>query len=294
MSPDSQTGIYAALVRRPVATVMACLAALVFGAVSYTNLPLNLMPDLDYPTLTVRTEFPGAAPGEVESYVSREVEESLSTIPGLNTIESISRAGLSDVVLEFEWDTDMDESAQLVRERLGLLDMQDEVGRPLVLRYDPNLEPILSLVLVGTGSSRNSERRLTELRRMAEEETRPALERIPGVAAVKIRGGLEEEVTVALNEGLLHARGFTAAEVIDRLKAENINLAGGSLLEGQTEYLIRTLNEFKGPEQIRDLVLVSRSGGIARLRDLAEVSVRPREREVVGRVAGGEAVEIAV
>ncbi len=283
--------VQATLVRRPVATIMACLAAVVFGAVSYTNLPLNLMPDLDYPTITVRTEYPGAAPAEVESYVSEEIEEELSTVPGLASIESVSRAGLSDVILEFEWDTDMAEVSQAVRERLGLLSLIDEASRPLVLRYDPNLDPIVRLALAAEDDSIEA---LVTARRLAEDELRPALERLPGVAAVKVRGGLEREVAVEVHEGLLHARGFTVQDVVSRLSEENINLAGGSLLEGQTEYLIRTLNEFRGPEEIADLHLMNQQGGIARLGDLAEVAVRPKEREVVGRVGGREAVEIAV
>jgi len=281
---------------------MACLAALVFGVVSYTNLPLNLMPDLDYPTLTVRTEYPGAAPGEVETYVSVVLEESLSTVPGLSRVESISRAGLSDVVLEFEWNTDMDESAQVVRERLGLVNLQEEVRRPLVLRFDPNLEPILRLALyrlpdsgeATEDSASRLERQLIALRRMAEDEIRPAIERIQGVAAVKVRGGLEQEVRVEVDEGLLHARGITLATVVDRLRSENVNIAGGSLLEGQTEYLIRTLNEFGSAEDISNLMLTDGEGRVSRLGDLANVTLVPRDREVVGRVASGEAVEIAV
>ena len=279
------------LVGRPVATIMGFLAAVVFGLVSYTNLPLNLMPDLDYPTLTVRTEFEGAAPGEVETQVSRPLEESLSTVPGLVSLESISRAGVSDVVLEFEWNSDMAGLAQAVRERLGLLTLPDEAKRPLVLRYDPNLDPILRLSLAGGDDSDQS---LIRLRRVADEEVRRALETLPGVAAVKVRGGLEREVAVEVHEGLLHARGFSIENVIARLAQENINLAGGSLLEGQTEYLIRTLNEFQGPDDIRDLHLFGPDGKYARVGDIASVEVRAKEREVVGRAGGKEAVEIAV
>ncbi|MBJ94066.1 MAG: acriflavin resistance protein [Rickettsiales bacterium] len=287
-------GVYSALVARPVATIMAFLAAVVFGAVSYTNLPLNLMPDLDHPTLTVRTEFPGAAPGEVDTYLSDVLEESLSTVPGLLHMESISRAGLSDVVLEFEWNTDMDESAQLVRERLGLMRLQTEGRRPLVLRFDPNLEPILRLALFDSGKRGDSDQRLMALRTMAEDELRRVLERIPGVAAVKVHGGLEQEIRVEVNEGLLHARGLTLSDVVTRLSSENVNIAGGALIEGEVEYLIRTLNEFSGPEQIADLILRTPSGEGVRVRDFAAVSVEPREREIVGRVEQGEAVEIAV
>ena len=283
--------IYEILVQRPVATIMGFLAAVVFGLVSYQNLPLNLMPDLDYPTLTVRTEYPGAAPGEVESQVSRPIEESLSTVPGLASLESISRAGMSDVILEFDWDSDMTDLSQAVRERLALLDLGDEVGRPLVLRYDPELDPMLRIAVGGSSDDMSS---LIALRRLAEDEIKRAIETLPGVAAVKVLGGLEKEVTVEVNEGLLAARGFTVEQLAQRLQQENINLAGGSLLEGQTEYLIRTLNEFRSAAEIEDLYMFGEDGRSARIGDVANVVERTREREVVGRLGGHEAVEVAV
>jgi len=291
---DEQPGsrsIYSLLVERPVATIMAFLAALVFGFVSYQSLALNLMPDLDYPTLTVRTEYAGAAPGEVESQVSRPIEESLSTVPGLASLESVSRAGMSDVILEFDWDSDMTDLSQSVRERIALLDLGDEVGRPLVLRYDPELDPILRIAM---GGKDNTSHGLVALRRLAEDEIKRSIETLPGVAAVKVLGGLEREVTVEVNEGLLHARGFTLAQLVQRLQQENINLAGGSLLEGQTEYLIRTLNEFKSPKEIEDLYLFGAESQVVRIGEVAQVVERTRDREVVGRLAGAEAVEIAV
>ena len=291
MDTPPSSSIYGILVGRPVATIMAFLAAVVFGLVSYQSLPLNLMPDLDYPTLTVRTEYAGAAPGEVETQVSRTIEESLSTVPGLSSLESVSRAGVSDVVLEFDWDSDMTDLSQAVRERLALLDLGDEVGRPLVLRYDPELDPMLRLAVGGLGTSQED---LVALRRLAEDEIKREIETLPGVAAVKVLGGLEREITVEANEGLLAARGFTVEQLAARLQQENINLAGGSLLEGQTEYLIRTLNEFRAASEIEDLYLFGEDGRSARIGDVARVVERTREREVIGRLAGTEAVEIAV
>jgi len=294
LSMTERTGsrsIYEVLVQRPVATIMAFVAAVVFGFVSYQSLPLNLMPDLDYPTLTVRTEYPGAAPGEVESQVSRPIEESLSTVPGLASLESISRAGISDVVLEFDWDSDMTDLSQAVRERLALLNLGEEVGRPLVLRYDPELDPMLRIAVGATGSSATD---LVSLRRLAEDEIKRAVETLPGVAAVKVLGGLEREVTVEVNEGLLAARGFTVEQLAARLQQENINLAGGSLLEGQTEYLIRTLNEFKSASEIEDLYMFGEGGRSARIGEVARVVERTKEREVVGRLGGAEAVEVAI
>ncbi|MCO4769068.1 MAG: efflux RND transporter permease subunit [Deltaproteobacteria bacterium] len=289
--PTGSRSIYEVLVQRPVATIMGFLAAVVFGFVSYQSLPLNLMPDLDYPTLTVRTEYPGAAPGEVESQVSRPIEESLSTVPGLASLESISRAGMSDVILEFDWDSDMTDLSQAVRERLALLNLGEEVGRPLVLRYDPELDPMLRIAVGGKGDDVSD---LVALRRLAEEEIKRAVETLPGVAAVKVLGGLEREVTVEVNEGMLAARGFTVEQLASRLQQENINLAGGSLLEGQTEYLIRTLNEFKAADEIESLYMFGDGGRSVRIGEVADVIERTKEREVVGRLGGAEAVEIAV
>ena len=278
-------------VGRPVTVIMGALAALVFGLVSYGNLPLNLMPDLSYPTITVRAEVEGAAPEEVEQTLARPLEEALSTVPGLLRMESESRAGRCDVILEFDWKSDMSDLAQTVRERIGLVPLPDGVRRPLVLRYDPNLDPILRIALTGADDSSAG---LVRLRRIAEDEVRRAVESLPGIAAVVVKGGLEREVRVELDEGLLHARGLWPADVVSRLEQENLNLAGGSLLEGQTEYLIRTLNEFHSTDELLDVLVPARGGGSVRLGDVATITTKEKEREVVGRMSGHEAVEIAI
>ena len=121
---------------------MVFIAAVVFGFFSYERLAITLMPELSYPTLTVRTEFPGAAPEEVENDISRPIEEALGVIGGLSRISSISRAGVSDVVLEFSWDTDMSDAIQDTLEKLDLVFLTDEAERPLILRFDPSLDPV--------------------------------------------------------------------------------------------------------------------------------------------------------
>ena len=130
------------VVERPVATWMLAIAAAVFGLVSYQRLPLNLMPDLSYPTITVRTEIPGYAPEEVEVQISRRIEEALATTPGLVELESRSRAGMSDVILEFSWGTDMNKASQSIREQLQTTFLPDDADRPLILRFDPAEELI--------------------------------------------------------------------------------------------------------------------------------------------------------
>ncbi len=191
-----QASLHSFPTSRPVAILMIFLAAVVFGALSYGRLPLMLMPELSYPTLTVRTDYPGAAPEEVEADISRPIEEALGVIGGLAKISSISRAGISDVVLEFSWDMDMDDASQEVLEKLDRVFLPVEAERPLILHYDPSLDPVLELSLSGKGELYEGESGLRRLRRIADIQLRRLLEPVKGVAAVRIRGGLEEEVHV--------------------------------------------------------------------------------------------------
>ncbi len=285
--PKGSGGIYEVVVDRPVAISMVFIAAVVFGVVSYTRLPLNLFPDLTYPTLTVRTEYPGAAPEEVETQVCRPLEEELSTIPGLVEISSISRAELGDVILEFDWDTNMDEVSQMARERMSRMMLPAETQRPILLRYDPSLDPILRIGITGGDNE-------YLLRHLSENIVKRKLEVLSGVAAVKVRGGLEREIAIELDEGLLAKRGLTIEGVAGRLAAENLNLAGGSIKEGDTEYLIRTLNEFRSVEEIREVLIPCPDGTPTRLGDLGTVTASHREREVVGHIDGTSSVEIRV
>lgn len=287
---------YRFTVTRPVAVLMVFLAVVVFGVFSIRLLPLNLMPDISYPRLTVRTEYPGAAPAEVENNVSRPMEEILGVVTGLTRISSISRGGYSDVVLEFAWDTDMDEANQDVLEKLDAIKptLPTEVKQPLILRYDPTLDPVLTLSVSGEGDAFEGVAGLKYLRRIADRDIRRLLEPLEGVAAVKVKGGLEEEIQVRLDEDQLRRTNINVDTVIKRLQAENINLAGGSMRDGRTRYLVRTVNEFRDLADIRELVVVSREGRDIKLRDIAEVISGFKDRDVITRVDGREAVEIEV
>jgi HAE1 family hydrophobic/amphiphilic exporter-1 len=279
---------------RPVAILMLFLAAVVFGYLSYGRLPLTLMPELSYPTLTVRTEYPGAAPEEVENDISRPIEEELGVIPGLRKINSISRAGISDVVLEFAWDSDMSDGTQDVLEKLDLVFLPDEAKRPLILHYDPSLDPVMELSLSGGGKRFEGERGLRRLRRLADLQIKKELDPVKGVAAVRVRGGLEEEIHVRLEEEALRRSGVSIQQVIDRLAQENINVAGGTLKEGRTEYLVRTLNEYTDVGQIGETIVASFKGRDVRIRDLGEVAYSHKEREILTRTDGGESVQIDI
>lgn len=279
---------YAFTTRRPVAILMAVMAVCVFGWVSYKRLALTLMPDISYPTLTVRTEYPGTAPEEIENLISRPLEQELGVVPRLVRINSISQAGQSDVILEFAWDADMNSVAQDIREKVDRVQLPDDAERPLLLRYDPSLDPILRFGLHGPQS-------LYELRYLAEHEIKRTLEALDGVAAVKVKGGLEEEYQVRVDERKLALLGLDINTLNTRLAQGNVNLPGGNLHEGQTEYLVRTMNEFRTLDEIGGLIIARQPTGVdVRLRDIAEVTASHKELEVLTRVNGRESIEIEV
>lgn len=298
ISPEARRGMerFRFTTTRPVAVLMVFCAVMVFGAFSLRLLPVNLMPEISYPKLTVRTEYPGAAPAEVENDVARPLEEVLGVVTGVTRLSSVSTAGNCDVVMEFAWDTDMDDANQDVLEKLDAIRPQlpDDVKAPLILRYDPTLDPVLVLSLSGDGETFEGVDGLKYLRRIADREVKRILEPLDGVAAVKIKGGLEEEIHVDIDEDALRRTNVAISAVTQRLQAENINLAGGSMREGRTRYLIRTVNEFESLEDLRDTVIEVRDGREIRLRDLAEVTSAYKDREVITRVGGDEAIEIEI
>ncbi|MSU52654.1 MAG: hypothetical protein EXS41_04570 [Opitutaceae bacterium] len=279
---------YAFTVTRPVSILMVVMAVVVFGWVSLQRLALTLMPNMSYPTLTVRTVYPGTAPEEMESVVSRPLEQQLGVIPKLVSISSVSKAGQSDVTLEFQWKTDMDLVSQEVREKIDRLRLPEGAQRPLLLHFDPSLDPILRVGLAGPQS-------LFELRHIAEHDVKRRLESLNGVAAVQVKGGLEEEFLVAIDESKLSQLRLDITQIGQRLAAGNVNMPGGNLREGQTEYVIRTLNEFKTIEEIGALI-VSRTNNAVdiRLRDIATVTRFHKDRDVITRVNGRESVEIEI
>jgi HAE1 family hydrophobic/amphiphilic exporter-1 len=299
---DEPEGRLAFVTTRPVAITMFMVAIAVFGLVSLGKLPVDLLPDISYPTLTVRTTYLGAAPEDVEDRISERVQEALATLPRLVRSTSISRAETSDVVLDFDWGTEMTFAVQDVRDKLDSVFLPQGAERPLILRYDPNLDPILRIGVrsaeragaVDDGGALTHERELVALRWIAEHKIQRELESIPGVAAVQVRGGLEEEIRVRVDPFKMAAQELDPAALAMRLAQENINASGGLIREGSTEYLVRTLNEFQTVAEIEDLAIERRGEATIRIRDIATVERTHRERDVVTQLDGREAVEVAI
>lgn len=298
-------------IRRKVTIAMFTLGIVLFGFVSLSRLKINLLPELSYPTLTVRTEYPGAAPAEIENLVTKPIEEALGVVKNVEQVQSISRSGQSDVTLEFAWGTEMDFASIDVREKLDALQLPLEVERPVILRFDPTLDPIMRYAFhieESTGEGEPSVNftslaeeepasnisNLKKLRRFADEQIKKELESSTGVASVKISGGLEEEIQVSIDQQRLSHLGISLEQVTQILGAENINLSGGKLEEGTQQYLVRTLNQFQNVDQIQNVVVTIQNGTPVYLKDIAEVSQGYKEREAITRLNGQEAVEIAI
>ncbi|MDX1403339.1 MAG: efflux RND transporter permease subunit [Woeseiaceae bacterium] len=281
---------------RRVTIAMFTVAIVLFGMVSLSRLKVNLLPDVSYPTVTVRTELTGAAPAEIENLLTKPIEEAVGVIRNVRVVRSVSRAGQSDVTLEFLWGTDMDIAGVDVRERVDIIELPLEASRPLLLRFDPSSEPIMRLGLLHKNQEveLGSAAVLKEMRRLAEDRIKNDLEAEEGTAAVKVSGGLEDEVQIHVDQQKLSQLAISIEQVAERIRAENVNLSGGRLEEGTQRYLVRTINEFQTVEAFADAIIANVANRPIYLRDVASVTRGYKEREAITRINGRESVELAI
>ncbi len=285
---DLKRSPYYFSLKRPVTATMIMLTAVVFGFLSYRLLPVNIMPEISYPSITVRTEYPGSAPEEVENVVTKPLEQTLSVVRNLVEISSISRAGYSDVLLEFDWDVNIDQVTQDVREKLDLVFLPEDVKPPLILRYDPSLDPLMRMGFTTDSLD------LLELRELIENLVKRELVKLSGVAAVKVKGGEEYEIRVKFSELLLSQYDISFEQIAQKLASENINIPGGRLKEGEAEYIIRTLNEFRGINEIEDIIIKAGDEKTVRLKDIAEVKKTAKDKLSLTKVKQSKSVEIEI
>jgi HAE1 family hydrophobic/amphiphilic exporter-1 len=285
---------------------MLFLAVILLGLISYMRLPIDLLPDVSYPRLVVYTSYPDVAPAEVERLITERIEAEAAAVPGVERVTSVSREGVSLVTLRFAWGTDMDFAMLNVRERLDNARdaLPESTTRPAILRVDPESDPILVLSVAGGED-------LWQTKELAETVFRRRLEQLDGVAQASVTGGLDREIQVEVNPGLLEAYGLTIEEISRALDQANVSAPGGTILQGRYRYPLRTLGEFETVEEINDVVVARQQpgGGVAggsgagapaqgvrlvRLRDVGRVIDGFAERESIARYGGGEAVGLLV
>ncbi|HEX5131164.1 MAG TPA: efflux RND transporter permease subunit, partial [Candidatus Krumholzibacteria bacterium] len=274
-------------IQRPVTVTMIFVATVVFGFVALSRLQLRLLPEISYPSLTIQTEYPDAAPAEVENFVTRPLEEAVGVISGLRAVRSVSKPGSSEIILEFSWKTSMQYAALDVRDKIDLIQLPRECKPPVILRYDPALDPVMRIGISGTDN-------LVRLRNLADYTIKKDLEAVDGVASARVLGGLEEEIQVELDERRLSSYGIPIAAVAARLAQDNVNQSGGRLRDKGAEFLLRTENEFQSVDDIANTIVREEAGRRVILADLGSVTRGHVERDVITRLNGEEVVEIAI
>ncbi|MFH1837148.1 MAG: efflux RND transporter permease subunit [Candidatus Omnitrophota bacterium] len=236
--------------RRPVTTVMIFAGVILFGVISLAKLPQELFPPITYPQLTVFTGYANAAPEEIETLLTKPVEEAVGTVSGIKAIRSVSKEGISLVMAEFDWDQNMDFASLRTREKIDLIKarLPRDASEPLVVAFNPFDMPIMTISVTG-------ERGEVELRRIAEDTIKEELEKIDGVASASVEGGLEREIAVEVIHNRLNTYGISIENVSDAITDANLNYPAGTIKESFYEYLIRTLGEFKEVREIEDVVV---------------------------------------
>ncbi len=268
-------------VERPVTTLMVFFGVLVIGAFCLTQLPIDLLPEMDLPAISVVTRYPGAAAEDVETKVTEILEDRIATVPDIKHILSTSKEGVSLIQLAFEWGTDLDTRANDVRDRIGLaeIDLPEDVEKPLVFKINMSDLPILFYGVMATES-------LPDLKRIVEDQIADPLKRLPGVGAVVIRGAVDRQVNIHFDRQRLASYGLTPQDIAAVVSRENQTIPGGDIKEGLTDYMVRVPGEFKSVEPMKRIVIASRNGSVVRLSDVATVEFGHEETTRLARVNG--------
>jgi len=254
-------------VKYPVANLMIFFAVLVWGLVSLVRLPLDLMPEIEPPAISVITVYEGASAEDVESKVTEVVENNLATISNLDKLTSRSMEGISVVSCRFKWGVNLDESSNDIRDKLEFAKrlLPDEIDTPIVFKFNTSMIPVLYF-------SVSSEKHYTQLYHLMDKNVADALKRLPGVGAVQVYGGRERQINIDLDRGRLEAYNISAQQVVNRLAQENITLPAGDLKIGFTDYDLRVPGEFSDPEQIKGIILAQQGEKTVYLKDVAQVA----------------------
>ncbi len=276
-------------IRRPVTTMMFFLIVVLFGVISFLRLPIDLMPDITYPSITVRTEYAHVGPEEIEQLITRPIEETVSSIQGVEKIQSNSTEGMSAVRVSFIWGTNLDEAANDVRSRVDRVRgrLPDDSESPVIYKFDLSAYPVMYIGMSGSLDP-------VEMYELAERQLKNRLERLPGVAAVEIRGGFRREIHVNLDRRKLTALNLSLESVLASLDAENLNLPAGRVDDGDLDVLVRTKGEYETLDEIRNTVVQVRDGVSILLKDIGTVEDSHEEITRVVRLNGVPGLRMAV
>ncbi|MET0646540.1 MAG: efflux RND transporter permease subunit [Pyrinomonadaceae bacterium] len=278
-------------IRRPVFAAMIVLSLVVVGAASYFSLGVDRFPSVDLPTVSVRTQLPGASSEEVETLVSQPIEEAVNTVEGIDELRSVSGPGISLVIATFKLDRNLETAAQDVRDRVAtVINRLPEEARerpPVVQKFNNDSAPVITIALTG-------ERSLRELTELADKSVRPQLERVGGVGAVNIVGGLDRAINVWVDAARLEAYQIPITAVQTALSRQNADIPGGNVTTNNEELTLRTMGRFTDPRGFNDLVIANIGGSSVRLRDVGRVEDSTKEQRSLARLNGVPTVTLSV
>jgi HAE1 family hydrophobic/amphiphilic exporter-1 len=276
-------------IHRPVTMFMLSAVVILLGWISFMRLPVDLMPDVSFPSITVRVSYAGVGPLEMEELVTRPIEQAMSAVSGLERLESTSSEGQSRVTLNFAWGTDLNEAADDVRNRLDRVRgrLPEDADPPVVFKFDASASPIMSVGVEGDFDR-------VRLREIGEHDLSPRMERVPGVAAVTVEGGLRRQIRVELSKEKITALNLPVDRITTLLRTENQNIPLGEIDEGDRTYLVRSQGQFESLDEIRDLVVMARGGVPVYLRDIAQVTDSTEDFRSFTRVNGKPGVRLRI
>ncbi|WP_341322504.1 efflux RND transporter permease subunit [Solibacillus sp. FSL H8-0523] len=276
-------------IKRPVFTLVTMFIVLILGAVSLFKIPITLIPDLNPPIGVVVTSYPGASPTEVNEKITKPLEQSLATLPGIKKVQSTSMESSNLIILEFNWSTDMDKVQTDILQRIDLVPLPDDAGKPSFLKFDPSQFPVIQLALAAQNDT-------VDVRQIAES-LEQELKRTDGVASVTVSGKIVEEIQIELDPAKLEQQNLTQADVVQMVQASNISLPGAELNTDEGQLLTtRVISLFTSAEQIADLALSVNplTGEALTVSDVATVKRQEQESTTITRANDQPAVLISV
>ena len=276
-------------VNRPVTTLMFMLIIIVLGFVSFTQIQLDLYPDMDIPVSITMVQYPNTSPEEIENLVTKPIESQIATAENLKGMTSISREGMSLIIAEFEYGTDMNFASLEMREKVALISgfLPENASDPMVFKLNPQMMPIMEIEF-------SSNKPLSELYTLVDKEINPRLERINGVASAELFGGLEKEIVVKIDQEKLSGYNLNLAQIASTIKGENINLPSGNVRKGSKDLLVRTIGEFESLNDINNIPIMLPTGENILLSDIAYIQEGYKKQDSISRVNGIPSVAISI
>lgn len=276
-------------IERPIFVVMIIVSLVTLGIIGYNNMGVDLLPDVEYPTITVIIVYPGVSAEEMENLVTKPVEDALGTLQGLDSIISTSKENVAYITAKFGLGTDIKYAEMKVKEKVDLVKtkLPDGIEEPKITRFSMTDIPVIALTLQG-------KKDLATLRDIVEDTVKPELEKIQGVGKVEIWGGRQRAVMIYINKSLLSARAITLNQIVEAIKKENLNIPAGAIKTSSKSIIVRVKGQFENLEEIKNVPVKTYTGEIVRLKDIANIEFTLKDEESRARAEGENAIRIGV